>query len=223
MLTEDDLAAIIGALNLGFIQRLILVGDPNQLPPIGPGRPFADLVSLLDRAAEAPPGSPQQAADGALARLQVQLRAAGGSKALALAAWFTDDTQPVDADRILAELDGDPALLPGESAAMTRPGRIGERAAPELERRRRGRPSRGVRAAAGEGAARRRPPDRRPRAGVLEVRRRSCGRRCSHSWPSRSARTARPGSTQRSASSTATSRSTTTPARRGSRSCPRYG
>lgn len=116
MLTEDDLAAIVGALNLGFVQRLILVGDPNQLPPIGPGRPFADLVALLDRAADAPIGSPQAAADGALARLQVQLRAAGGSAALALAAWFTDDTQPVDADRILAQLDGDPALLPGESA-----------------------------------------------------------------------------------------------------------
>jgi len=114
MLTEDDLAAIIGALNLGFVQRLILVGDPNQLPPIGPGRPFADLVSLLDRACDAPVGTPQRDADGALARLQVQLRTAGGSAALALAAWFTDDTQPVDADRILAELDGDPALLPGE-------------------------------------------------------------------------------------------------------------
>ena len=24
--------------------RLILVGDPNQLPPIGPGRPFADII-----------------------------------------------------------------------------------------------------------------------------------------------------------------------------------
>ncbi|WLS44788.1 AAA family ATPase [Micromonospora profundi] len=126
MLTEDDLAAIIGALNLGFIQRLILVGDPNQLPPIGPGRPFADLVSLLDRAADAPLGSPQHAAHGALARLQVQLRAAGGSKALALAAWFTDDTQPVDADRILAELDGDPARLPGESAGEDPTGPVGE-------------------------------------------------------------------------------------------------
>jgi len=119
MLTEDDLAAVLGALNLGYVQRLILVGDPAQLPPIGPGRPFADLVSLLGRATDAPPGSPHAAAAGALARLQVQLRAAGGSAALALAAWFTDASQPVDADRILAELDGDPALLPGEAASGT--------------------------------------------------------------------------------------------------------
>jgi len=116
MLTEDDLAAVLGALNLGYVQRLILVGDPAQLPPIGPGRPFADLVSLLDRASDAPPDSSHATTTGALARLQVQLRAAGGSAALALAAWFTDDSQPVDADRILAELDGDPALLPGEAA-----------------------------------------------------------------------------------------------------------
>lgn len=115
MLTEDDLAAVIGALNLGYVQRLILVGDPNQLPPIGPGRPFADLVALLERAGDAAPGSDEHAVDGAMARLQVQLRAAGGSAALALAAWFTDDAQPVDADRILSELDGQPAVLPGET------------------------------------------------------------------------------------------------------------
>ena len=30
------------------VQRLILVGDPNQLPPIGVGRPFADLVTFLE-------------------------------------------------------------------------------------------------------------------------------------------------------------------------------
>jgi len=121
MLTEDDLVAVLNALNLGFVQRLILVGDPNQLPPIGAGRPFADLVALLDRAGEAPAASPQAATAGALARLSVQLRAAGGSQALALAAWFTDDSQPVDADRILAKLDGQPALLPTELAAAEGP------------------------------------------------------------------------------------------------------
>jgi len=45
MLTEEMLAALLDALK-GH-RRLILVGDPQQLPPIGPGRPFADIVSHL--------------------------------------------------------------------------------------------------------------------------------------------------------------------------------
>ena len=45
MLTEEMLAAPIEA--LGEVERLILCGDPRQLPPIGAGRPFADLVALL--------------------------------------------------------------------------------------------------------------------------------------------------------------------------------
>lgn len=45
MLTMDDLVAVLEALDLAHVQRLILVGDPDQLPPIGVGCPFADLVS----------------------------------------------------------------------------------------------------------------------------------------------------------------------------------
>jgi len=45
MLTEEQLAALFdGCTN---IERYILVGDPRQLPPIGPGRPFVDLVNYL--------------------------------------------------------------------------------------------------------------------------------------------------------------------------------
>ena len=51
MLTMDDLYAVLRALDLGHVERLILVGDPNQLPPIGVGRPFADLVGVLDEPA----------------------------------------------------------------------------------------------------------------------------------------------------------------------------
>lgn len=47
MLTEDQLAALIDALPLST--RLILVGDPRQLPPIGAGRPFVDLIAHLGR------------------------------------------------------------------------------------------------------------------------------------------------------------------------------
>jgi AAA domain len=45
MLTEEMLAALLDALK--GVKRLILVGDPRQLPPIGPGRPFVDIVNLL--------------------------------------------------------------------------------------------------------------------------------------------------------------------------------
>jgi hypothetical protein len=45
MLTEDMLAAVMDAVS-GY-ERLILVGDPAQLPPIGVGKPFIDLVNLL--------------------------------------------------------------------------------------------------------------------------------------------------------------------------------
>jgi energy-coupling factor transporter ATP-binding protein EcfA2 len=45
MLTEEQLAAVFDA--LGPVDRIILVGDYRQLPPIGTGRPFVDIVDLL--------------------------------------------------------------------------------------------------------------------------------------------------------------------------------
>ena len=46
MLTEEMLGSLM--LALGRAERIILVGDPKQLPPIGAGRPFVDLVNHLD-------------------------------------------------------------------------------------------------------------------------------------------------------------------------------
>ena len=45
MLTEEMLAALIQALK--GVHRLVLIGDPRQLPPIGAGRPFVDIVKYL--------------------------------------------------------------------------------------------------------------------------------------------------------------------------------
>lgn len=45
MLTEEQLAALIDSLR--GVERLVLVGDPRQLPPIGAGRPFVDIVRRL--------------------------------------------------------------------------------------------------------------------------------------------------------------------------------
>lgn len=107
MLTMDDLVAVLEALDLAHVQRLILVGDPNQLPPIGVGRPFADLVSYLETTdAQSDDNSPL---GHALARLTVEVRAAAAasaaSDALRLASWFTREQQPVDADRVLSDLE----------------------------------------------------------------------------------------------------------------------
>lgn len=107
MLTMDDLVAVLEALDLAHVQRLILVGDPNQLSPIGVGRPFADLVSYLETTeARADDGSPLS---NALARLSVEVRAVAAtdssSDALKLASWFTREPQPVDADRVLSDLE----------------------------------------------------------------------------------------------------------------------
>lgn len=45
MLTEEQFAALLDAVK--GVERLILVGDPKQLPPIGAGRPFVDIVQML--------------------------------------------------------------------------------------------------------------------------------------------------------------------------------
>ncbi|WP_313559143.1 ATP-dependent DNA helicase, partial [Ruminiclostridium cellobioparum] len=44
MLTEEQLASVLDAVTY---ERLILVGDYRQLPPIGAGRPFFDIVQKL--------------------------------------------------------------------------------------------------------------------------------------------------------------------------------
>ena len=56
MLTEEQFAALIDGLSA--VDRIILVGDPSQLPPIGAGRPFVDIVKLL-RPAKVLPDKPR--------------------------------------------------------------------------------------------------------------------------------------------------------------------
>lgn len=47
MLNLELAAALFRAIDWTTVQRLILVGDPNQLPPIGRGRVFADVIDWL--------------------------------------------------------------------------------------------------------------------------------------------------------------------------------
>lgn len=46
MLTEEMLGALFDCLE--GVQRFILVGDHRQLPPIGSGRPFVDIIKFLE-------------------------------------------------------------------------------------------------------------------------------------------------------------------------------
>lgn len=47
MLTSEMFAAVLKSCSQA--QRIIFVGDPNQLPPIGCGKPFSDLVDYLQK------------------------------------------------------------------------------------------------------------------------------------------------------------------------------
>lgn len=47
MIPTDLFGTLLRALDSGPLSRLILVGDPSQLPPIGPGRPFGDIIEWL--------------------------------------------------------------------------------------------------------------------------------------------------------------------------------
>lgn len=49
MLTEDMFAGILKLVD-SHAERIIFIGDPNQLPPIGAGRPFVDLINYLESA-----------------------------------------------------------------------------------------------------------------------------------------------------------------------------
>jgi hypothetical protein len=90
MLTEEQLAALLDAIHAP--DRLVLVGDPRQLPPIGAGRPFVDLITRLTREA-AVPAFPRTVPS--YAELTVLRRQAGQVRDdLMLAAWFAGDEIP---------------------------------------------------------------------------------------------------------------------------------
>jgi hypothetical protein len=48
MIPIDLLGTLFRAIRFNDVRRLILIGDSNQLPPIGPGRAFVDIIGWLD-------------------------------------------------------------------------------------------------------------------------------------------------------------------------------
>lgn len=119
MLTEEMLAALLDATT--GVDRLILCGDHRQLPPIGAGRPFADLVRYLSDLETAAPQTVENASGegatggGGLAHLTIGRRQRGtpaetitgsdsGRDDLAVAAFFATDTDHPAADEAFARV-----------------------------------------------------------------------------------------------------------------------
>lgn len=93
MLPVDLLAVLLKAMDQNQIRRLIFVGDPNQLPPIGPGRPLTDMVTWL--------GAPERS--HTLGNLRERARAKDiNSEALQLSDLFTAESPNASDDDILA-------------------------------------------------------------------------------------------------------------------------
>lgn len=101
MLTEEQLAAVIDAIEPP--ERLILVGDPRQLPPIGTGRPFLDIVRRLT-----PPNIEAvfPRIGPSYAELTIRRRQTGTDRPdLMLAEWFSGRSPGAGADEIWCRLD----------------------------------------------------------------------------------------------------------------------
>lgn len=102
MLTEEQLASLLDSLT--GVERLVLVGDTHQLPPIGSGRPFVDIVRELE-----PVGIERRfpQVDRGYAKLTVPRRQRGRTRAdLLLADWFGGVPDP-GADEIWGRLESE--------------------------------------------------------------------------------------------------------------------
>lgn len=90
MLTEEQLAALLDGLS--GVERIVLVGDPRQLPPIGSGRPFVDIIRQLE-----PEGIEHRfpRVGRGYADLTIPRRQRGTTRSdLLLASWFGGSSDP---------------------------------------------------------------------------------------------------------------------------------
>jgi ATP-dependent exoDNAse (exonuclease V) alpha subunit len=102
MLTEEMLAALLESLS--GVRRLILVGDPRQLPPIGAGRPFVDIVRQL--APENIENVFPRVAPGYVELTIPRRQGAGDRDDLQLASWFGGGITGPGEDRVFEILAG---------------------------------------------------------------------------------------------------------------------
>lgn len=100
MLTEEQLDAVLD--NMSKVERLILVGDPRQLPPIGAGRPFVDIVGFLRQNLHA--SFPRVGSSYAELTVLRRQREAGAGEDfrhdLALAQWFGGEAPSAQAEEV---------------------------------------------------------------------------------------------------------------------------
>ena len=91
MLTCDDFYVLLNALDLAHVNRIILIGDQYQLPPIGCGRPFSDLCNYLKANNKE-----------AITELNTIVRTIvnGESDVLTLASWYKGGDREKNADEI---------------------------------------------------------------------------------------------------------------------------
>lgn len=103
MLTEDMLGALLDALH--GVKRYIFVGDPAQLPPIGAGRPFVDIIAKLrpdDNESKFPRVSM------GYAELTIERRQVGAERPdLRLARWFSTAPPSAGDDDIFVSADNE--------------------------------------------------------------------------------------------------------------------
>lgn len=103
MLTEEMFGALLQALRKNA-KRIIFVGDPNQLPPIGAGRPFVDLVRYLNNDIKVFPKVGK--GFGQLTVTRRQLSKDGTPRGdTELSKWYTGDSENLD-DSIFIKLQG---------------------------------------------------------------------------------------------------------------------
>ena len=103
MLTEEMFGALLQALKKNA-KRIIFVGDPNQLPPIGAGRPFVDLVRHLNNGINEFPKVGK--GFGELTVTMRQLSNDGTPRGdTELSKWYTGESENLD-DSIFVKLQG---------------------------------------------------------------------------------------------------------------------
>jgi len=103
MLTEEMLAAIFDA--LGSMDRIILVGDYRQLPPIGTGRPFVDIIDFLKVFSEKNEGIEKNYAELKKIMRQNQEDSDEERLDIALSRCFADELQKRDI-KLLQDISG---------------------------------------------------------------------------------------------------------------------
>jgi ATP-dependent exoDNAse (exonuclease V) alpha subunit len=100
MLTEEMLAALLDSLK--GVERLLLIGDPRQLPPIGAGRPFVDIVQhIVPKNVDSifPKVGP------GYAELTVRRRQGGSARAdVQFAEWFSGAPMEPGEDEVLDQI-----------------------------------------------------------------------------------------------------------------------